>query len=91
MADLADTAQQITERFLEHSLRNHAVPVTRFSGMCMACGDPVHERRFCDRDCRQLYESEIQPRLVIRGVLPLPRSQTTTSARSPILVPPEPF
>lgn len=57
--DFGDEAQAINDSFLEHTLQQQkrktlSIP---FSGSCLSCGEPVKERRFCDADCREHWET----------------------------------
>lgn len=56
--DIADQAQVYHEDSVERSLKNRQQTVAPFSGFCLSCGEPVHERRFCDAECRQDYEDD---------------------------------
>lgn len=58
--DFADAAQEITENHLERSLRNRPQLTVPYSGSCMACGEDVTERRFCDSHCREEYEKTLK-------------------------------
>lgn len=56
--DFGDKAQEINDTFLAETLAKQkrktlSIP---FSGSCLSCGEPVHERRFCDSDCREHWE-----------------------------------
>lgn len=55
-ADFADEAQQINEDFLEMSLKNRPRSNPPFSGFCLHCEEPVIQRRYCDRECREHHE-----------------------------------
>jgi len=57
MADFGDMAQELTETRLAHSLQKRKLLTLPFSGFCLSCEEPVGERRFCDSDCRQDYET----------------------------------
>lgn len=70
MPDILDTAQALIEENLERFLRERKIVTPAYSGHCLACAEPIAARRFCDSDCRTLYETELRPRLVVRGLLP---------------------
>lgn len=59
-ADFADEAQAIQDTFFRDSLVKHRMnsKSPAFSGFCLFCEEPVHERRFCDSLCRQEFESK---------------------------------
>lgn len=57
--DAADFAAEMSERHLEDAIRNLTPKTVPFSGKCLACGDPVHERRYCDAYCRQDHEKAL--------------------------------
>lgn len=71
MPDIIDIAQQQIEHALAKSLKNIAKAPAPFSGACLACGEAVVQRRFCNADCRAFYDDDMRPRLVIRGRIPL--------------------
>ncbi len=59
MADWIDEAQDLNEEHIKRSLKEHQARIKNpvpFSGLCLCCGEPVSERRFCDSDCRELFE-----------------------------------
>lgn len=58
--DFADEAQSINETFLDMQLRNRRTSTAPFSGVCLHCGEPVQERRFCDSTCREEHEHTIK-------------------------------
>jgi hypothetical protein len=72
LADIADMAQEQIERILAKSLKDLRKPALSFSGSCLACGDPLSQRRFCDSDCREVYETSLRARMVIAGRIPTP-------------------
>lgn len=57
--DIADSAQQLTGDFIEESLKNRKQLVTPFSGVCLACEEPVQDRRYCDSHCREDHEKSL--------------------------------
>lgn len=59
MADFADDASALSETLLNIALSRPRAPAVPFSGFCLACGDEVHERRYCDSDCRENHEARI--------------------------------
>ena len=64
--DFGDEAQDINEMHLSQALerqRKQTLSIP-FSGACLSCGEPVHQRRFCDGDCRETWEQErgLRPR-----------------------------
>lgn len=59
-ADMADIAQDFTEAALESSLQKRKTLTVPFSGFCLACGESVGERRYCDSDCRETHEQEMR-------------------------------
>lgn len=70
MPDIIDIVQQEIERGLAKSLKNIAKTPAPFSGACLACGEAVAERRFCNADSRAFYDNDMRPRLIIRGRIP---------------------
>ncbi len=70
MADIADMAQEQIEQALAKSLKYLNKKTPSFSGSCLACGDPLSRRRFCDSDCREVYETSLRRRMVIAGRIP---------------------
>lgn len=57
--DIADEAQAMTGEFIENSLKNRQRLSTPFSGVCLACEEPVQERRYCDSYCREDHEKAL--------------------------------
>ena len=57
-ADFADEAQEINENFLANALANRPKTSVPFSGFCLNCEEPVHERRYCDSSCREEHEAQ---------------------------------
>lgn len=64
MADIIDKANDLAEFHLRNALRNQrhsaktATSVGEGIGMCLFCSQPVEgERRFCDRECADGFES----------------------------------
>lgn len=59
--DLADMAQDLTETRLAKSLEKKRNTLTiPYSGHCLACGEEVHERRYCDSHCRETHEQQLR-------------------------------
>ena len=56
--DFADQAQDISESFLDMTIRSRRTATAPFSGVCLHCGEPVQERRFCDSTCRANHEHQ---------------------------------
>ena len=56
-ADIVDIAQELTESLVEKTLQKRSKFRPAFSGFCLNCEDPVMERRYCDRDCREAHEA----------------------------------
>lgn len=59
-ADMADIAQDFTEQALKKSLDKRKTLTVPFSGSCLACNEPVGERRYCDSHCRDIHEQEMR-------------------------------
>ena len=61
MADEVDKAGNIEQQFLNTALKlvleAKSIP---FSGFCLACKDPVEERRYCDSQCRETHEKRLR-------------------------------
>lgn len=59
--DIADEAQTKIDKALSDGLarlrRQTQIP---FSGSCLFCREPVHNRRFCDSACREGFELGIR-------------------------------
>lgn len=62
MADEIDRAQALDEHFRQIALRKvqQSATVTPLAtGECLYCGETVElDRRWCDRECRDLWERE---------------------------------
>lgn len=61
-ADFADEAQSINEIHLKQSLEKFGQLLKNpipFSGRCLACGDAVEQRRYCDSTCRENHERKL--------------------------------
>lgn len=58
--DFADQAQSLTEQHISNSISKRKTLTLPYSGKCLACGDPVEERRFCDSDCREDHEASLR-------------------------------
>lgn len=71
MPDIIDIAQEKIEQDLHKALKKLVKTPASFSGVCLACGETVHQRRFCNADCREFYEMQKRPRLVIQGLVPV--------------------
>ena len=54
--DFADEAQERSEIHLKAALSQRKTLTTPFSGFCLYCKEPVEQRRFCNSDCREMYE-----------------------------------
>lgn len=59
MADFADEASLRSEIYLAAALSKPRTTAP-FSGFCLACREPVQERRYCDADCRQDHETTLR-------------------------------
>ena len=61
MADEVDKAGNIEQQFLNTALKlvleAKSIP---FSGFCLACKDPVENRRYCDSQCRETHEKRLR-------------------------------
>lgn len=56
-ADFADIAQDYVEIHIDNAIAKRRPTLSLpFSGFCLCCKEPVVERRFCDKDCRENYE-----------------------------------
>jgi hypothetical protein len=64
MSDFADRAQSITELHITKSISEHSTTAKPFSGVCIACGEPVDQRRYCDKHCREDHEKEMKQRFI---------------------------
>jgi|GEM_PF-3126949 len=64
MADFADIAQDITENALANAIRARKVLTLPFSGLCLACNEPVEQRRFCGPDCREHHAITLRRRAI---------------------------
>lgn len=65
MMDFADEAQALSDTYLEAALQKSRKTLTLpFSGFCLCCKEPVQERRFCDSDCRETYETNLKRKFV---------------------------
>lgn len=61
MTDPIDRAQQIEGQQRADALRDQAAkPVMSFTGECYNCEAPIERGCFCDKDCREDYESRIK-------------------------------
>ena len=61
MADEVDKAGDIEQQFLNTALQQILqVKSIPFSGFCLACKDPVEERRYCDSQCRETHEKRLR-------------------------------
>lgn len=64
MADIADEANKTADLFLDAALKNRAHSVVSATtqsgiGLCLNCGADVDgDRRWCDRECRDMWEQE---------------------------------
>ena len=67
MPDVVDDAQVLIQRSLDDSLRKRKLLRLPFSGFCLACSEPVVERRFCNADCREHFETSLRRRRMISG------------------------
>lgn len=56
--DFADEAQARSEVHLKAALSSRKTLSVPYSGFCLCCQEPVEERRFCDSDCREQFETE---------------------------------
>lgn len=57
MADFADESGMLSEKLLNIALMNKRPEGPRVTGKCHFCGEPVEApRRWCDAECRDLYE-----------------------------------
>jgi hypothetical protein len=57
--DFGDEAQEMQETFLRKSLDafNKSKTSIPYSGVCLHCSEPVHQKRFCDSLCREHWEA----------------------------------
>lgn len=54
-----DNSQEVTELFLEASLKNSRKPVEKATGYCLFCQEPLPQgQKFCDIDCSIDFEKE---------------------------------
>lgn len=60
MADIADNANKISDIYLKSALQNISQKPQPFSGFCLSCDEPVVERRYCDKDCRDDHEKSLK-------------------------------
>jgi len=60
MADIADNANRISDLYLKTSLQNAQAKPQPFSGFCLSCDEPVVERRYCNRECRDDHERSLR-------------------------------
>lgn len=64
-ADFADLAQDLIENNIDKAISKRRQTLSLpFSGFCLCCKEPVAERRFCDKDCRELYEARQKKRFL---------------------------
>lgn len=59
-ADIVDHAQDLNETRLANALASRKTLTIPFSGSCLACHEPVSERRYCDSDCREAHENHLR-------------------------------
>ena len=61
MADDADKADNLSNEYLNQALKVvlNYTPIP-FSGRCLACNDPVENRRYCDSHCRETHEKRLR-------------------------------
>ncbi|MFZ4170061.1 hypothetical protein ACEV60_15540 [Enterobacter ludwigii] len=62
--DIVDKAQQAEMARILQLLACRLRPVLPLTGKCHNCGEPLHEARFCDTDCRDDHERRFRARLV---------------------------
>lgn len=60
MADFADEASALADLHLAAALSRPRAQAAPFSGFCLACREPVEERRYCDSDCRADHEIQLK-------------------------------
>lgn len=57
--DIADNAQVLIEEAVETAIKSRKVLSIPFSGRCLACDEPLGQRRYCDSHCREDHERSI--------------------------------
>ncbi len=62
-ADKLDAAAQVTEEAVSRSVaevRKQAakIDMSNPSGKCWCCGEQIGDRRWCDAECRNLWQAE---------------------------------
>lgn len=56
--DHADLSQDYADREVQKKLKHISTTPPPFSGYCICCAEPVFDRRFCDSDCREVWENK---------------------------------
>jgi hypothetical protein len=64
MADFADQAQNVTELHINKAIKDRETATLPFSGVCIACQEPVTDRRYCDSFCREDHEQSMKERFI---------------------------
>ena len=67
MPDVVDDSQVLIQKSLDDSLKKRTLLRLPFSGFCLACSEPVVERRFCNANCREHFETSLRRRRMISG------------------------
>ena len=61
MVDEADKAYDLNEQYLKQALKKTlATKSIPFSGLCLACNDPIEKGRYCDSHCRETHEKRLR-------------------------------
>ena len=63
MSDIIDNANdlvELTDSLAVKAIRENLKPEAEFTGECLWCGeeDLPHPKRWCDTDCRDLWEKD---------------------------------
>lgn len=57
--DTVDEAQALSEQLINKAIQNRSRLTVPFSGSCPACDEPLEGRRFCDAECREIFEDSL--------------------------------